>query len=328
MSELIHGMELAKQLKGHLSEASTFQTREFLMQKILSSYEKALMILNWSGSVTHPQPAGENFRVTVGIPESPLSINGSPISDDFDGSPKDGQGRDGASKKRKTMPRWTDQVKVSSENGLEGPHEDGYSWRKYGQKDILGAKYPRSYYRCTYRNTKNCWATKQVQRSDEDPTIFEITYRGTHACSNGNQSVPQPSSPEKTMLTQKNDTYHPQDALLNLQKGLRVHTENLDKKEMEFPFTFPSTYQCDTNVETYCNSFISPATPEPSYSVSPFQVNNFGGVQNFGHSESDFTEIISANTSATNSPILDLDFTLEAVELDPNFPFDTPEFFS
>jgi len=44
---------------------------------------------------------------------------------------------------RKTTPRWTDHVRVSPENGLEGPHDDGYSWRKYGQKDILGAKYPR-----------------------------------------------------------------------------------------------------------------------------------------------------------------------------------------
>lgn len=44
---------------------------------------------------------------------------------------------------RKTLPRWTDKVKVNFESGLEGPFEDGYSWRKYGQKDILGAKYPR-----------------------------------------------------------------------------------------------------------------------------------------------------------------------------------------
>ena len=27
--------------------------------------------------------------------------------------------------------------------GPEGPLDDGFSWRKYGQKDILGAKYPR-----------------------------------------------------------------------------------------------------------------------------------------------------------------------------------------
>jgi len=44
---------------------------------------------------------------------------------------------------RKTTPRWTDQVRVSTDNGLEGHHDDGFSWRKYGQKDILGAKYPR-----------------------------------------------------------------------------------------------------------------------------------------------------------------------------------------
>jgi len=45
---------------------------------------------------------------------------------------------------RKTMPRWTEQVKICSRTGLEGSLDDGYSWRKYGQKDILGAKFPRS----------------------------------------------------------------------------------------------------------------------------------------------------------------------------------------
>lgn len=44
---------------------------------------------------------------------------------------------------RKSQPTWTEQVKVSAETGFEGPTDDGYSWRKYGQKDILGAKYPR-----------------------------------------------------------------------------------------------------------------------------------------------------------------------------------------
>ncbi|CAH2071352.1 unnamed protein product, partial [Thlaspi arvense] len=86
------------------------------------------------------------------------------------------------SKKRKTLPKWTKKAR-SSEEGLERLHDDGYSWRKYGQKDILGAKFPRDYYRCIYRNTQNCWATKQVQRSDDDPTVFEVTYIRTHSCS-------------------------------------------------------------------------------------------------------------------------------------------------
>lgn len=41
------------------------------------------------------------------------------------------------------MPKWTEHIRVKIENGVEGPLEDGYSWRKYGQKDILSAKYPR-----------------------------------------------------------------------------------------------------------------------------------------------------------------------------------------
>lgn len=41
---------------------------------------------------------------------------------------------------RKTSPRWTEQVRVCSGKGTG---DDGYSWRKYGQKDILGANFPR-----------------------------------------------------------------------------------------------------------------------------------------------------------------------------------------
>lgn len=47
---------------------------------------------------------------------------------------------------RKTLHKWTRQVKLTpgAAGGVEGPVDDGYSWRKYGQKDILGAKHPRS----------------------------------------------------------------------------------------------------------------------------------------------------------------------------------------
>lgn len=41
------------------------------------------------------------------------------------------------------MPMWTEQVKLYLGTAPEGSMEDGYSWRKYGQKDILGAKFPR-----------------------------------------------------------------------------------------------------------------------------------------------------------------------------------------
>ena len=78
---------------------------------------------------------------------------------------------------------------------------------------------------------------------------------------------------------------------------------------------------------SFSSPFMSPATPELNYfSVSHSQMNDFGGILNTQHSESDLMELISTNTSATNSPIMDLDFSLDQVELDPNFPFDTQDF--
>eukprot|EP01105_Mastigella_eilhardi_P019886 TRINITY_DN469_c0_g1_i1.p1 TRINITY_DN469_c0_g1~~TRINITY_DN469_c0_g1_i1.p1 ORF type:complete len:485 (-),score=82.50 TRINITY_DN469_c0_g1_i1:80-1534(-) len=52
--------------------------------------------------------------------------------------------------------------------------DDGYSWRKYGQKFVSGNKYPRNYYRCT---TKNCGVKKQVERIGDR---LVTTYDGTH----------------------------------------------------------------------------------------------------------------------------------------------------
>ncbi|KAJ6762280.1 WRKY TRANSCRIPTION FACTOR 55 [Salix koriyanagi] len=64
----------------------------------------------------------------------------------------------------------------------EIPPEDGFTWRKYGQKEILGSKFPRAYYRCTHQNLYHCPAKKQVQRLDDDPFQFEVVYRGEHTC--------------------------------------------------------------------------------------------------------------------------------------------------
>nr|QIL87971.1 putative WRKY transcription factor 70 [Lilium longiflorum] len=67
--------------------------------------------------------------------------------------------------------------------------KDAYSWRKYGQKRIYKATFPRCYYRCTHKPDRGCQATKQVQQSEEEPTMFVITYMGEHTCrSNPNKA--------------------------------------------------------------------------------------------------------------------------------------------
>lgn len=60
-------------------------------------------------------------------------------------------------------------------------HQDGYSWRKYGQKPIVNAKHPREYYRCGHKD-QGCKATKQVQIVSDNPTQYKIIYLGKHTC--------------------------------------------------------------------------------------------------------------------------------------------------
>ncbi|OMO52082.1 DNA-binding WRKY [Corchorus olitorius] len=60
--------------------------------------------------------------------------------------------------------------------------DDGYAWRKYGQKTILNANHSRNYFRCTHKNDQGCQATKQVQQIEDDPPKYRTIYYGHHTC--------------------------------------------------------------------------------------------------------------------------------------------------
>lgn len=76
-----------------------------------------------------------------------------------------------------------DHVSLSHTATGDRPSYDGYNWRKYGQKQVKGSEYPRSYYKCTH---PNCPVKKKVERS-LDGQIAEIVYTGEH-----NHPKPQP----------------------------------------------------------------------------------------------------------------------------------------
>ncbi|KAK8588058.1 hypothetical protein V6N13_087008 [Hibiscus sabdariffa] len=325
LNELKEGRESTNQLMKHLQPPSSHQTRQVLLQKILCFYEKALSILNWNGFVVQTMPAFES---------SPSIDRSSDVSDQKD-----------VFKRRKTSSWWTEQTRVCSAKSLDNPLDDGYCWRKYGQKAILGANFPRGYYRCTHRHSQGCLAIKQVQRSDNDPTNVEVKYKGRHTCNQASHFaaafVPVSAESKKKGNHSRKRPYQLEEKQKQVQhifssfeSGLKVKTEDLDNREEIFPsFSFPVESEQVKNglfVEALMENdimgslspaFMSPATSESNYfSVSPCRMGSF---------ESDLTDIISDPTSVTNSPIGDLDISsLDKLEFDPSFPFDNPEFFS
>ncbi|KAM0866405.1 hypothetical protein ACQ4PT_042659 [Festuca glaucescens] len=126
------------------------------------------------GGLAPPQAvrAGADVAGTSGGPLRRASTSRSPPAV----QPRQGRRR------RESGQRETVMVPAQRTGNTELPPDDGYTWRKYGQKDILGSKYPRSYYRCTHKNYYGCDAKKKVQRLDDDPFTYEVTYCGNHSC--------------------------------------------------------------------------------------------------------------------------------------------------
>ncbi|CAN0880420.1 Probable WRKY transcription factor 49 [Linum grandiflorum] len=97
-------------------------------------------------------------------------------------------------------------------NGLAAA-DDGYKWRKYGQKSIKNSPFPRSYYKCT---NQKCSAKKQVERSREEEDTFIITYEGLHlhfpltTDENNDGEFPPPAKKPRTEAHNK-DTNKQQD---------------------------------------------------------------------------------------------------------------------
>jgi len=348
LSELSLIQQLLVQLQIQLKDPSNppIEFSKCIVSQLLSKTEKSIYLAKSC-----------RFGLNQAEPISPpRSASASPRSDMSDLAFKSQDNK--VCKKRKTQPKWKNQVRVGSIGGVEGPLEDGYSWRKYGQKDILGAKHPRSYYRCTHRNSQGCLATKQVQRTDEDSIVFDVTYQGAHTCLNKSRAGSNTNNNNNNnnnnsiQVNQFNEDY-----LDSLKSTLVVKTEGsgslgLGQEKAQdcnsISFSFPSTPIGSSHVATVDNCFNmssgflppfanSPATSESNYfSIPSCTVNGYGGVGEglgFRKIHSDLTEVasvLSAATSTTNSPMGDVDhFAFDNLDFDnQNFQIDPSNFFS
>ncbi|KAL8462343.1 hypothetical protein ACS0TY_033399 [Phlomoides rotata] len=70
----------------------------------------------------------------------------------------------------------SDHKDTTSSVSADRTSDDGYNWRKYGQKLVKGSEFPRSYYKCTF---PNCEVKKIFERSPSGQ-ITEIVYKGSH----------------------------------------------------------------------------------------------------------------------------------------------------
>lgn len=96
------------------------------------------------------------------------------------------------------VPTSTDHAPLSEQRlqpsslNVDKPADDGYNWRKYGQKQVKGSEFPRSYYKCTH---PNCPVKKKVERSLAGH-ITAIIYKGEH-----NHLLPNPNKRSKDTIT-------------------------------------------------------------------------------------------------------------------------------
>ncbi|BAT92709.1 hypothetical protein VIGAN_07152200 [Vigna angularis var. angularis] len=176
---------------------------EDLVRKVLCSFTNTLLLLNSTNDVSHELVASitlrDVFSSTTTSPKKLESVdetckNRSILTTQ---NPRRGY------KRKSIAPSWEKDSSILV--------EDGYVWRKYGQKMTLNAKYLRSYYRCTHKNDQGCQAIKQVQRIQDVPPLYRTTYYGHHTCKSrmNSEIVLEPLSPSaSSTLLSFNSSFH------------------------------------------------------------------------------------------------------------------------
>lgn len=140
-------------------------------------------------SISSSSNEAANDEIMASIKDDPDQLDDEEDDDDGDGDDQktttnnnnkkqqlnlkgNGKIKKGNQNKKQREPRFAFMTKSEVDH-----LEDGYRWRKYGQKAVKNSPFPRSYYRCT---SASCGVKKRVERSCDDPTIVVTTYEGKH----------------------------------------------------------------------------------------------------------------------------------------------------
>ncbi|KAK3149279.1 hypothetical protein QOZ80_3AG0215260 [Eleusine coracana subsp. coracana] len=172
-----------KQLKDAESPRSYYKcTREGCpVKKVVErSFDGFITEITYKGRHNHPRPpqrGNDGGDVPAGM-IAEEAVDGQSDDDDDDVFHEDHDGEEG----RAIMGAAGQRVVKKPKIILQTPSDvdlldDGYRWRKYGQKVVKGNPRPRSYYKCT---ADHCNVRKQIERASTDPRCVLTTYTGRH----------------------------------------------------------------------------------------------------------------------------------------------------
>lgn len=294
IEELVDGRESAMRLKTLLRKPSGnngSQPADELVVKILRSFTESISAL----SSCEESEVREVMSPQIGGFGAGCDDQGSEHSGESRKRPglKDGRG---CYKRRKES---------ETRTTISPTKDDGHAWRKYGQKDILNSKYPRCYFRCTHKLDQGCRATKQVQKMEDDPKMYQITYIGNHTCREITRA-PQmitDSDPWESSYTPSRNNSDTKPLTNSQQSFVLCSANNSIKKEEELALVKEDTTTTSSDLTDNLSSFDSLLAPEL-----------------MGFESSDPTAMYLSGVDDSPQSFLDMD-TMGRFGFDGEFPF-------
>ncbi|KAJ6686730.1 WRKY TRANSCRIPTION FACTOR [Salix purpurea] len=172
------------------------------------------------------QPATPNSSTISSA--SSEGLNDEPVNKGADNEAEEQGKTKKESKPKKTNQKRQREPRFAFMTKSEVDHlEDGYRWRKYGQKAVKNSPFPRSYYRCT---TASCNVKKRVERSFSDPSVVVTTYEGQH-------THPSPVMPRPNFTGSASDSgfSSPAAFAMPMQRTLSLYQQHQSQQHPPFP---------------------------------------------------------------------------------------------